>query len=63
MEKTRKFIPVSHTSLYQLSKMKNSVISILGPEEKPRVEESVILIDFFKPTSHITEVSEGDGPR
>jgi hypothetical protein len=46
-------------SLQQLSQMKRSVISILGPEEH-RVEESAILIDFFQGSNRIAEVYPGE---
>ena len=39
-----------------MSKMKHSVISIVEPESRvePRVEESMIMIDFFSPNSRVT---------
>ena len=40
-----------------------SIVEPIGPEErerKPRIEESDIIIDFFKANSQITEVAAAE---
>lgn len=47
LKKTVKAIPQSKQSLFQMSKMKHSAISIQILDQRERIEESAILIDFF----------------